>query len=157
MKRRLKCEVCGSNDIIKRDGVFLCQVCTTKYDLSEVRSLWEKSAAEPNDNVPAAHTPLKSSDTSADTKQQKKTIMTYQEEQELTRAKDYNRMITHKDIYTKKETKNTDPFYTKTWFLILVLLTAPISFPIIGFALFWKMMPLFLHFVACLWDNDHKW
>lgn len=136
MKRRLKCEVCGSSDIIKRDGVFLCQVCTTKYDLSEVRSLWEKSADETDNDNPTAHTPIKKTDktTSADTKQQKKTVKTYQ-----------------------KETKDTEPFYTKTWFLILVVLTAPISFPIIGFALFWKMMPLFFHLVASLWGNGHKW
>lgn len=33
------CELCGSNDLLKQDGVFVCQHCGTKYTLEEARKL----------------------------------------------------------------------------------------------------------------------
>ncbi len=33
------CELCGSNDIQKQDGVFVCQHCGTKYSLDEAKKL----------------------------------------------------------------------------------------------------------------------
>ena len=33
------CEICGSNDIIKQDGVYVCQHCGTKYTVDEVKKL----------------------------------------------------------------------------------------------------------------------
>lgn len=33
------CEVCGSNDVLKQDGVFVCQHCGTKYTLDEAKKL----------------------------------------------------------------------------------------------------------------------
>ena len=35
----LSCEMCGSNDILKRDGVFVCQSCGTKYSVEEARKM----------------------------------------------------------------------------------------------------------------------
>ena len=52
----LKCEVCGSTEIVKEDGVFVCRGCGMKYTLAEARKLMqsetpdEKGVAE----VPAA-------------------------------------------------------------------------------------------------------
>ena len=37
--KRIACEVCGSNDLIKRDGYFQCEYCGTKYSTEEVRKL----------------------------------------------------------------------------------------------------------------------
>lgn len=37
--KAIKCELCGSNDIIKQDGLFVCQYCGTKYSLEEARKL----------------------------------------------------------------------------------------------------------------------
>ena len=34
---RIFCEVCNSNDLIKQDGVFVCQSCGTKYSLEEIK------------------------------------------------------------------------------------------------------------------------
>ena len=31
--KRLTCEMCGSTDLIKQDGVFVCQTCGCKYSL----------------------------------------------------------------------------------------------------------------------------
>ena len=33
------CELCGSNDIIKQDGLYVCQHCGTKYSLEEAKKL----------------------------------------------------------------------------------------------------------------------
>ena len=33
------CEMCGSNELIKKDGVFMCQNCGTKYSIEEARKL----------------------------------------------------------------------------------------------------------------------
>ncbi len=35
----LKCEICGSNDFIKQDGVFVCQSCGTKYSVEEAKKM----------------------------------------------------------------------------------------------------------------------
>ena len=35
----LICELCGSNDIVKQDGLFVCQHCGTKYSLEEAKKL----------------------------------------------------------------------------------------------------------------------
>lgn len=33
------CEMCGSNDLIKQDGVYVCQHCGTKYSIEEAKKL----------------------------------------------------------------------------------------------------------------------
>lgn len=33
------CELCGSNDIVKKDGYFICQHCGTKYTIEEAKKL----------------------------------------------------------------------------------------------------------------------
>lgn len=35
----IKCEICGSSDIVKQGGLFVCQYCGTKYSAEEVRKL----------------------------------------------------------------------------------------------------------------------
>ncbi len=35
----LKCELCGSNDIVKHDGLFVCQHCGTKYSPDEAKKI----------------------------------------------------------------------------------------------------------------------
>lgn len=37
--RALKCELCGSNDVIKENGYFVCQHCGTKYSIEEARKM----------------------------------------------------------------------------------------------------------------------
>lgn len=36
---QLKCEMCGSTDIIKQDGVYVCRVCGTKYSVEEAKKM----------------------------------------------------------------------------------------------------------------------
>lgn len=33
------CEMCGSNDLVKKDGFFVCQYCGVKYSLEEAKNL----------------------------------------------------------------------------------------------------------------------
>lgn len=40
MMKALVCEMCGSHDIIKRDGYYVCQSCETKYTPEEARKLF---------------------------------------------------------------------------------------------------------------------
>ncbi|MCR5807948.1 MAG: TFIIB-type zinc finger domain-containing protein [Clostridiales bacterium] len=37
--KAIACEMCGSNDIIKKDGQYVCQHCGTKYSVEEAKKL----------------------------------------------------------------------------------------------------------------------
>lgn len=37
--KRLTCEMCGSTDLMKQDGVFVCQSCGCKYSVEEARKM----------------------------------------------------------------------------------------------------------------------
>ena len=37
--KQLTCEMCGSTDLIKQDGVFVCQTCGCKYSIEEARKM----------------------------------------------------------------------------------------------------------------------
>ncbi len=37
--KAITCEMCGSNDLIKQDGYFVCQHCGTKYSVEEAKKL----------------------------------------------------------------------------------------------------------------------
>lgn len=37
--KQLTCEMCGSTDLLKQDGVFICQSCGTKYSIEEAKKM----------------------------------------------------------------------------------------------------------------------
>lgn len=37
--RQLTCEMCGSNELVKQDGMYICQSCGTKYSVEEARRM----------------------------------------------------------------------------------------------------------------------
>lgn len=37
--KQLTCEMCGSTDLMKQDGVFVCQTCGCKYSVEEARKM----------------------------------------------------------------------------------------------------------------------
>ena len=37
--KQLTCEMCGGTDLIKQDGVFVCQSCGTKYSVEEAKKM----------------------------------------------------------------------------------------------------------------------
>ena len=44
--KRLTCEMCGSTDIIKQDGVFVCQSCGCKYSVEEAKKMMVEGTVE---------------------------------------------------------------------------------------------------------------
>ena len=37
--KQLTCEMCGGTDLIKQDGVFVCQSCGMKYSVEEAKKM----------------------------------------------------------------------------------------------------------------------
>ena len=37
--KQLTCEMCGSTDLIKQDGFFVCQTCGCKYSVEEAKKM----------------------------------------------------------------------------------------------------------------------
>lgn len=37
--KQLTCEICGSTDLVKQDGFFVCQTCGTKYSVEEAKKM----------------------------------------------------------------------------------------------------------------------
>lgn len=52
---KLTCELCGSSDFVKQDGMLVCQGCGTKYTLEEARKVMSGgAAAEPRSDCAAS-------------------------------------------------------------------------------------------------------
>lgn len=47
----IKCELCGSGNIMKQDGFFICQNCKTKYSIEEARKLIGTVKIDKTDDV----------------------------------------------------------------------------------------------------------
>ena len=37
--KQLTCEMCGSTDLVKQDGIFVCQSCGCKYSVEEAKKM----------------------------------------------------------------------------------------------------------------------
>ena len=44
--KRLTCEMCGSTELLKQDGVFVCQTCGTKYSVEEAKKMMVEGTVE---------------------------------------------------------------------------------------------------------------
>ena len=44
--KQIKCEMCGSTDLLKQDGVFVCQSCGCKYTVEEAKKLMVEGVVE---------------------------------------------------------------------------------------------------------------
>jgi len=49
--KRLTCEMCGSIELIKTEGLFVCQTCGTKYSVEEAKKLMVEGAVEVTGSV----------------------------------------------------------------------------------------------------------
>ena len=49
--KKLNCELCGNDQLIKQEGVYVCQQCGTKYSVEEAKKMLEDSIDEVTDNV----------------------------------------------------------------------------------------------------------
>ncbi len=53
----MKCEVCGSNDLTKRDDLFVCDFCGAKYSLEAVRKMVMEGKVEVSGSISVNQTP----------------------------------------------------------------------------------------------------
>lgn len=44
--KQLTCEMCGSTELMKQDGVFVCQTCGTKYSVEEAKKMMVEGTVE---------------------------------------------------------------------------------------------------------------
>jgi len=44
--KQLTCEMCGSKDLLKQEGVFVCQSCGTKYSVEEAKKMMVEGSVE---------------------------------------------------------------------------------------------------------------
>ena len=44
--KQLTCEMCGSTDMVKQEGVFVCQTCGTKYTVEEAKKMMVEGTVE---------------------------------------------------------------------------------------------------------------
>jgi len=44
--KQLTCEMCGSTELVKQDGFFLCQTCGTKYSVEEAKKMMVEGTVE---------------------------------------------------------------------------------------------------------------
>ena len=49
--RQLKCEICGSADLVKQEGAFTCQTCGVKYSAEEARRMLSGDEIQSEQNV----------------------------------------------------------------------------------------------------------
>ena len=50
--KALTCEMCGSTNLIKEDGIFVCQSCGTKYSVEEAKKMTNEFGIELIDILP---------------------------------------------------------------------------------------------------------
>jgi len=53
--KQLTCEMCGSNDLVKHDGVFVCQSCGCKYSVEEAKKMMVEGNVKVTGNVKINH------------------------------------------------------------------------------------------------------
>lgn len=56
--KQLVCEMCGSTDLIKDDGVFVCQSCGCKYSVEEAKRMMVEGVVEVQGTVKVDNTQL---------------------------------------------------------------------------------------------------
>ena len=46
--KRLQCEMCGSTNMLKQDGVFVCESCGTRYSVEEAKKMMAEDTVDEN-------------------------------------------------------------------------------------------------------------
>jgi uncharacterized Zn finger protein (UPF0148 family) len=54
--KQLTCEMCGGTDLVKQDGVFVCQSCGTKYSVEEAKKMMIEGTVEVTGTVKVDNT-----------------------------------------------------------------------------------------------------
>ena len=56
--KQLVCEMCGSTDLVKNEGVFVCQSCGCKYSVEEAKKMMVEGVVEVQGTVKVDNTQL---------------------------------------------------------------------------------------------------
>jgi uncharacterized Zn finger protein (UPF0148 family) len=56
--KQLTCDICGSNDLVKQDGYFVCQYCQTKYSVEEAKNMMIEGTVDVKGTVQIDNSPL---------------------------------------------------------------------------------------------------
>lgn len=54
--KAMACEICGSHELIKQDGVFVCKNCGLKYSVEEAKKMMIEGTVDVNDIVKVDNT-----------------------------------------------------------------------------------------------------
>lgn len=57
--KKLICEMCGSNDLLKEDGIFVCQTCGCKYSVEEAKKMMIEGTVEVTGKVDVSGSTIK--------------------------------------------------------------------------------------------------
>jgi len=57
--KQLTCEMCGSTDLMKQDGVFVCQTCGCKYSVEEAKKMMVEGTVEVTGKVDVSGSTVK--------------------------------------------------------------------------------------------------
>lgn len=95
--KQLTCEMCGSTDLMKQDGVFVCQTCGCKYSVEEAKKLMVEITGEIEaiDSIVEVNNVL-----DTDNKEQTEVFDEKQVDDEL--VFDYSQMLNKKRDYVEK-------------------------------------------------------
>ena len=44
--KQLTCEMCGSTELLKQGGIFVCQTCGTKYSVEDAKKMMVEGTVE---------------------------------------------------------------------------------------------------------------
>ena len=65
MMKQLACEMCGSTNLVKQDGMFVCQECGTKYSVEEAKKMMMEEGDTAEAGAPVkSPAPIKTDNTS---------------------------------------------------------------------------------------------
>ena len=44
--KALTCEMCGSTEIVRKDGLYVCQACGTKYSIEDAKKMMTEGSVK---------------------------------------------------------------------------------------------------------------
>ena len=101
--KALQCEMCGSQDMVKQDGMFVCQHCGTKYSVEEAKKMMIEGTVDVSGSTVKI-------DTSDELVNLYKLARRAKNSNDTENAKKYYEMIVLKDI------SNWEPYFYSTFY-----------------------------------------
>ena len=62
--KTIVCEMCGSHDVVKQDGMYVCQNCATKYSVEEAKKLFAEVESSNGEVIHDTESPIRVDDQS---------------------------------------------------------------------------------------------